>query len=305
MRMARFISMHASGLRRYAVVLVLAMVATMAPAGASSADTGACGAGSNPIVCENSQPGTPMADWYSPNAWGDIEGFPTATSVAPGGTIKDFKVDSPSVTYTISIYRLGWYGGDGARLMPTSPTTVYPKLTQPACDQSVSTGMVDCGNWSVTASWAVPSTAVSGVYIAALEQTDGAGYMPYPFVVNDPTSHSNIVVQTSDQTWQAYNTWGGADLYLGDGPAPDGRDYSVSYNRPMDISGNNGVFGSEYSMIEWLERNGYDASYLSSIDISTEPEPAAQPQDLHVRPGTTSTGTSRSGTRWWPPGTPG
>ena len=270
MGVARFFSMRGSGVRRYAVVLILAMISMMVTAGISNADTGACGANSNPIVCENSQPGTPMADWYSPNAWGDIEGYPTVTSVTPGGTI-NFKISSPDVSYTIEIYRLGWYGGDGARLMPTSPTTIYPKITQPACDQSASTGMVDCGNWSVTASWAVPSTAVSGVYLAAFDQTDGNGYMPYPFVVNDPTSHSDVVVQTDDQTWQAYNMWGGADLYLGDGPAPDGRDYSVSYNRPMDISGNNGIFGSEYSMIEWLERNGYDVSYVSSIDVSTNP----------------------------------
>ena len=39
----------------------------------------------------------------------------------------------------------------------------------------------------------------------------------------------------------------------------------------MDISGNNGVFGSEYAMIEWLERNGYDVSYLSGIDVATSP----------------------------------
>lgn len=263
-------ALSASKHQGYIVLLVLALISMMTSAGTAGAATGPCGTGSNPIVCENSQPGTPMADWYSPNAWGDIEGFPTVTSVTPGGTV-NFKISSPSVSYTIEIYRLGWYGGDGARLMPTSPTTVFPKATQPACDKSASTGMTDCGNWSVTASWAVPSTAVSGVYIAAFDQTDGAGYMPYPFVVNDPTSHSNVVVQTSDEAWQAYNMYGGADLYLGNGPAPDGRDYSVSYNRPMDISGNNGVFGSEYAMIEWLERNGYDVSYLSGIDVATSP----------------------------------
>ncbi|HEU5332328.1 MAG TPA: DUF4082 domain-containing protein [Actinocrinis sp.] len=268
MRPRKIMAARAPWPRRYVHAAILALVAALAIPGVSGAASDPCGAGSNPIVCENSQPGTPMSDWYSPNSWGDIEGFPTTTSVSPGGTI-NFKISSPT-TYTIEIYRLGWYGGDGARLMPTSPTTTFSSVSQPACDTQAGSGMVDCGNWRVTNSWAVPSTAVSGVYIAALDQTGGAGYMPYPFVVNNPTSHSDIVVQTSDQTWQAYNTWGGADLYLGNGPAPDGRDYAVSYNRPMDVAGDNGVFGSEYAMIQWLERNGYDTSYMSGVDVSTQ-----------------------------------
>jgi hypothetical protein len=246
-----------------------ALLIVAALPGTAKADSDPCGAGSNPVVCENSQPGTPMADWYSPGSWGQIEAFPTATSVTPGQTIS-FSVSSP-VPYTVEIYRLGWYGGDGARLMPTSPTATYPAVSQPACDTSASTGEVDCGNWSVTVSWTVPSGAVSGVYLADFDQSDRGGLMPYPFVVTDPSSTSNIVVQTDDQTWQAYNMWGGADLYQGDGPAPDGRDYAVSYNRPMDIEGENGVFGSEYPMIQFLERNGYDVTYLSSVDITQNP----------------------------------
>lgn len=249
------------------VAMVLAVLAAViAPAVTAHADP--CGPGSNPVACENSQPGTPMNQWYSPSAWGDIQGFSTAASVTPGQTIS-FKVDSPD-PYKVEIFRLGWYGGNGARLMPTSPTTIFPAVTQPACARDAPTGETDCGNWSVTATWTVPSDAVSGLYLADLDETTGHGFMPYPFVVSDPTSHSSIVVQTSDQTWQAYNMYGGDDLYQGNGPAPDGRAYAVSYNRPMNVSGSNGIFGSEYAMIQWLERNGYDVSYLSGVDVSTQ-----------------------------------
>ncbi len=254
--------------RILAPAVILGVLAALAgPAGAAHA-TDPCGAGSNPIVCENSQPGTPMDQWYVPSAYGDIEGFSTTESVQPGQTLS-LKVSSPG-TYKIEIYRLGWYGGDGARLMPTSPTTTYSAVKQPTCNRDSTTGLTDCANWSVTATWAVPSTAVSGVYIAGLDQTDGSGYMPYPFVVTNPNSHSDIVVQTSDQTWQAYNMYGGDDLYQGNGPAPDGRAYAVSYNRPLNVEGENGIFGSEYPMLQWLERNGYDVSYMSGIDVSTQ-----------------------------------
>src|SRR5207248_4022568 len=137
-----------------------------------------------------------------------------------------------------------------------------------ACLTDSTTGLVDCGNWPTTVSVTIPADAVSGLYIAGLDQVDGNGYMPYPFVVRNDASHSAVVVQTSDQTWQAYNSYGGQNLYDGGGPAPDGRAYQVSYNRPFGAGGANGIFGSEYPMISWLERNGYDVSYLSGLDVT-------------------------------------
>ncbi|MFJ6354773.1 DUF4082 domain-containing protein [Streptomyces sp. NPDC092046] len=242
------------------------------PVGEASALADPCGTGSNPIVCENSKPGTPRSDWFAGSAWGDIAGFPTKMSLQAGETLQ-FKVQSPSA-YRIRIYRLGWYGSDGARLISTQAQAdqTYPAtyLTQrPSCLKDQPTGLMDCGNWPATASWTVPSDAVSGLYVANFDQADGNGLMPYPFVVRNDASRSDIVVQTSDQTWQAYNDWGGTNLYDGQGPAPDGRAYKVSYNRPMDIGGENGIYGSEFEMISWLERNGYDLSYVSGLDTAT------------------------------------
>ncbi|MFD4871804.1 DUF4082 domain-containing protein [Streptomyces sp. NPDC058420] len=254
---------------RLAVIAAL-ILAVLPLAGSAQAVSDPCGSGSNPVVCENSKTGSPMSDWFSPNAYGDIKGFSTKESVQAGDTVQ-FKVQSKTA-YNVQIYRLGWYGGDGARQMSTAAqaAVTYPAnyTTAPASCTTKNTGLVDCGNWPVTASWTVPSDAVSGLYIANLTQTDGDGLMPYPFVVRKDSSTSDIVVQTSDQTWQAYNDYGGQDLYGGLGPAPDGRAYEVSYNRPLDIGGDNGIYGSEYMMLAWLERNGYDVSYTSGLDVS-------------------------------------
>ncbi len=95
--------------------------------------------------------------------------------------------------------------------------------------------------------------------------------------MRDDSSTSDIVFQTSDETWQAYNGWGGANLYGGDGPATGqgaGRAYAVSYNRPIDDRGFIGtyagpqdyLFGAEYSAIYWMEENGYDISYMAGVD---------------------------------------
>ena len=62
----------------------------------------------------------------------------------------------------------------------------------------------------------MPGNAVSGVYIAKLHAhrcDRGASHMI--FIVRDDASHSDLLFQTSDTTWQAYNSWGGNSLYTG------------------------------------------------------------------------------------------
>ena len=86
------------------------------------------------------------------------------------------------------------------------PTASLPQ-SQPACkNDTAPTGLIDCGNWAVSASWTVPTNAVSGLYIAHLVRNDTGGDSLIPFVVRNDASHSDILFQTSDETWQAYNT---------------------------------------------------------------------------------------------------
>src|SRR5215467_5943017 len=72
----------------------------------------------NPIPCENQLQGTSPSIWDTPN--GDagnpgIQGFATDISVNVGQTIS-FKINSSNFTaYSIDIYRMGYYQGNGAR----------------------------------------------------------------------------------------------------------------------------------------------------------------------------------------------
>ena len=136
----------------------------------------------------------------------------------------------------MDIYRLGWYGGDGARRV--AAMTGFPAAVQGQCPVQPTTGLVDCGGWSVSASWAIPPDAVSGVYFAHLIGNDG-GESHIVFVVRNDRSRSDIYYQTSDTTWQAYNDYGGNSLYTG-GPLTGGntpRASKVSYNRPFVTRG--------------------------------------------------------------------
>ncbi|MBY5522827.1 DUF4082 domain-containing protein, partial [Rhizobium leguminosarum] len=236
----------------------------------------AAAAANNLIVLENQKQGNPESEWGIDGAGSsNIEGFATDISVDNGKTIS-FKINTNSTNYRIDIYRLGYYGGMGARKVDTIQHTGLQ--TQPNPLRNASTGTVDAGNWAVSASWTAPEDAVSGVYIAKLVRQDGtSGQNHIPFIVRDDDSQSDIVFQTADQTWQAYNGWGGANLYGGNGPATGqgaGRAYAVSYNRPIATRGGVGtfagpqdyLFGAEYAGIYWLEQNGYDVSYLSGVD---------------------------------------
>ncbi|TAT75377.1 DUF4082 domain-containing protein (plasmid) [Rhizobium ruizarguesonis] len=236
----------------------------------------AAAAASNAIVLENQKQGNPESEWGIDGAGStNIEGFATDISVDNGKTVS-FKINTNSTNYRIDIYRLGYYGGMGARKVATMQHTGLQ--TQPNPLRNATTGTVDAGNWAVSASWTVPDDAVSGVYIAKLVRQDGtSGENQIPFIVRDDASQSDIVFQTADETWQAYNGWGGANLYGGNGPATGqgaGRAYAVSYNRPIATRGGVGtyagpqdyLFGAEYAGIYWLEQNGYDVSYMSGVD---------------------------------------
>jgi hypothetical protein len=239
---------------------------------------------SNPIVQENQLPGNPAADWdlTGPNAT-NIEGFATDISVNRGQTVS-FKINTDSANYRIDIYRLGYYGGLGGRKVASSVASAGLSIVSilrmpsaqvaPFSDSSI--GLVDAGNWNVSASWAVPSTAVSGVYLAKMTRQDGtSGQSHMVFIVRDDGTPHDIVFQTSDTTWHAYNGWGGFNLYGGGATlSNDGRAVKVSYNRPFATRDGVGtyagpqdfVFGVEFAAIRWLEANGFDVCYIAGVD---------------------------------------
>ncbi len=220
----------------------------------------------NPIVCENQLPGDPPSQWDVSGA-GDlsIQGFATDMSVTRGQTIS-FKINTNASDYRLDIYRMGYYSGMGARRVATITPSVSLPQSQPACLTEPASGLIDCGNWAVSATWAVPSTAVSGIYFAKVIRTNNGGASHIVFIVRDDTGQSDLLLQTSDTTWQAYNQYGGNSLYVG---APAGRAYKVSYNRPFttrESSPQDWVFNAEYPMVRWLEANGYNVSYFSGVD---------------------------------------
>ena len=129
----------------------------------------------NPIVIENRLPGHPPTEWDI-NGWGDptIQGFGHDISINRGETI-NFKIKTDSDDYRIDIYRLGYYGGLGARRVDTVKPSVELPQAQPDGLRDPDTHLYDCGNWAVSASWQSPPDATSGIYLARLIRMDNQG----------------------------------------------------------------------------------------------------------------------------------
>ena len=230
----------------------------------------------SPIACENSKTGDPATAWDIPSHdAGDpsIQGFATDISYNRGQTVR-FKISTPTIAYRLDIYRMGYYDGLGARKQATVFPLALTPQTQPACLTQASIGLVDCGNWADSAVWTIPSDAVSGIYFAKLVRTDTGGASHIVFVVRDDASSSTLLYQTSDETWQAYNSYGERSLYRDfTGTLSAGRAYKVSYNRPFNTRTNRDGLGqrsfvwhAEYPMVRWLEANGYNLSYMAGVD---------------------------------------
>ncbi|MDF0666216.1 MAG: hypothetical protein P0119_09100 [Nitrospira sp.] len=246
----------------------------------------------NPVQRENARPGT--AEWRltNPALHREIEGYASLTSVNRGHPIK-FYVHTQDHSYRLEIYRMGWYGGTGGRLVH-GPVTL-PGVSQRMPSMDARTGLVECawqnpyllvvGNESDRETW------VSGIYLAKLT-AEGSGAQAYIiFVVRDETRPSDFLFQSSVTTYQAYNNWGGKSLYDFNSTGRR-RAYKVSFNRPYAISSNpvaaygNGAgdfltnnavpptdasspSGWEYNMVRWLEKEGYDVTYSTSVDTHT------------------------------------
>ncbi len=230
----------------------------------------------NPIAGENAKPGTP--GWLPQAATGrTVEGYATETSVRPGGTVHLHVSTSPNAHYRVVVYRLGWYGGLGARRVACLPGCAKDEegasRAVPAPDAA--TGRLDAG-WPVTDSLPVAEDAVSGYYLIEFVLTDGpqAGRAAFTYVIvrSPPGRQSTILVQVPVNTWQAYNDWGGKSLY--DNLSTGGRRANrVSFERPYSWSPGPGgqPLEWEYPLVRFLEHHGYDVSYQTDVDTDADP----------------------------------
>jgi len=251
------------------------------------AATGASAAQSSPdlIRKENEKPGT--SDWQLTRVRlderggyrnSDIEGYCSKQSVAAGETLDFFvstKLENP---FTLEIFRTGYYGGKGARLMKAlGPIKGSP---QPVPESTRGDKHLHECQWDPSLSLTIPEDWISGVYLGRLTTEDktGEGYWQsyVVFIVRDDRP-ADICLQCSDNTWQAYNRWPNDFSIYTHPKGNQGPWAEVSFDRPYSkyaqIYENPQSIGSgewlcfEFPFAYWLEKEGYDVTYCSNADM--------------------------------------
>lgn len=248
----------------------------------------------NSIVRENQRPGT--TDWLvtrvepvAANHRDDrfarqraIEGYVSHTSIRAGETLAAFVSTSPAAPFRADVYRLGYYGGKGGRLV----ASLGPFAGAPQPEPAEGPQQLVEARWTRSFDIAIGRDWPSGVYLAKLTTLD-RGFETYAIWVVRDDRRADLMFQVSDLTWQAYNRWPAwRSLY-------DWREERwrttpgarVGFDRPYGYyynllptgfvphSGGSGEFLLwEFPLAYWLEANGYDVTYTSNLDTHADGE---------------------------------
>lgn len=241
----------------------------------------------NPITIENARPGAD--DWQLTRVrltdthgfrcpW--IEGYCDKQSVKAGETLKIMVSTQPAARFEMEIFRMGYYGGKGARLMQKlGPFDGKPQATPKPGEKNIH----EC-TWEATTSIQIPADWLSGVYLGRLtivppdENTNG--FQSYVvFIVTDDRP-VDVLFQCSDNTWQAYNRWPDNYSVYTHPKGNQGPWANVSFNRPYGREaqfegvvndpltlGSGEFLPLEFPLAYWLEEQGYNVAYCSNSDM--------------------------------------
>lgn len=238
------------------------------------------------MIRENARPGTtswlltapriePATRFRCP--W--IEGWCSHATARAGDTVSFHVSARPASRFTLDIYRLGWYGGAGARhVLRLGPFEGAPQPEPPLGPRRLR----EC-RWEPCARLRIPDDWVSGVYLGRLV-AECEGVDSYLVFVLRDERPAEVVFQCSDLTWQAYNRWPDKGSVYDDGERfwTWGPGVDVSFDRPYGrycqlvdapLSTGSGEFLLwEMPVAFWLESQGVDVTYVSNLDVHRQPE---------------------------------
>ncbi|HTQ80222.1 MAG TPA: N,N-dimethylformamidase beta subunit family domain-containing protein [Thermoanaerobaculia bacterium] len=236
------------------------------------------------IRTENAKPGT--TDWLLTRTEVDpatryrcpaIEGYCSRTSLRAGERLSFHVSTNPPSPFTLDLYRMGYYGGKGGRLVERLGP--FTGRVQP--DPEIGPERLRDCRWEAATEIVIPADWPSGVYLGKLTASTSGLQSYVIFIVRDDRP-CDVLFQSSDTTWAAYNRWpsqfslydnGRKIWYWGPG-------VRVSFNRPYGkycqivdspLSQGSGEFLLwEHPLAFWLEQNGYDVSYVSNLDTHSD-----------------------------------
>ncbi len=190
-----------------------------------------------------------------------IEAYASATSVFPGENISfHVRTAPPHFYFQIDIYRKGKeenlvHRGSGTAAAYPTPANASE---------------IGCG-WPSAYTLTIPDDWRSGVYIARLTSLGATTDILFVVKAAAPGTNSKILFQLTVTTYEAYNNWGGKSLY-GYHSTEGVESNKVSFNRPGQLTADTNFYQYEYDFVRWLEDNGFEVEYGTSIDLHADPD---------------------------------
>jgi hypothetical protein len=194
-----------------------------------------------------------------------IEGYAGQVSILSGQEFT-VHVSTTASSFRVSAYRVGWYRGAQARLVWRSGEirghrqgeVSFASATRTVATRWEPALTVAAGGWP------------EGAYLLRLDASHG--HQRYvPLVVRSADSAGKTVIVHAPETWQAYNLWGGYDLYQGEDGSYGSRSLQVSFNRPYDGDGAGRFMTYERAFVVLAERTGIPLAYTTGVDIERDP----------------------------------
>lgn len=211
----------------------------------------------------------PAADWHdvSKTRRPQVEGFTSIDSMLPGGDL-DLYISAHTERYRIQAYRMGYYGDVRACLVWTSPwqkSVVQQRATVTGAART------PIARWKKSMTVSTKGWQ-PGVYLLRIDGGTRTSRDFMPLVLRSPSFAGRTVLIMPDTAWQAYNSWGGYNLYHGPGHSYRNRSRAVPFDRPYDAkSGAADFIPNELPLLALAEKLGIPLGYASDVDLQRDP----------------------------------
>jgi hypothetical protein len=209
--------------------------------------------------------GGPFSSWLAPSTSSSgPEGWFSSPSATCDQSIA-LHISGNGLPVTIKVFRMGYYGGAGARLIEVATTAPIAHYSASAPTKAPESLVI--ADWPIAWNFRVSAPTLPGQYLIRLD--DKSGYSNFvPILVTNPESQSPVTFISSVLTWQAYNAWGGYSLYKGPNRTRSSRAMVVSFNRPYDGDGAGQFRYMEFPIVRIAEKLGMDLNYITDLELN-------------------------------------
>jgi len=195
----------------------------------------------------------------------DTAGFASPFSTYPGTAI-GISLTCTAPTFYLTIYRMGFYGGNGAKLVMQTP--------QQACAKQKDM-LIDLSKNLVVEKWKVvtrldSSHLAPGMYLARINASNGHQSF-IPFVLKDRVIKNRVVISVPFLTSLAYNSFTGQSSYGKSGDFSN-RARVLSFSTPFSEGYGSGIYYFYLQpLVALIDKLKLDPAFVADVDIALDP----------------------------------